>query len=359
MRAARVVIQTLAVIPLLASALYGLAGLRVLPAGFLLAGATYLPPSWLAPIALLIAIGCWGLGAKRTSAAVVAAYAIGVVPYSDFSLWTSRSHSPASSAKLSVMALNVQYYSFGAHNVFQAIKSVDADVALLSENVLDASEAEAAQRELFPRSFRMGKSGETAIASKYPILEFKEVELPTFQASLSGPGRLEDLETKAHRSFTHAVIDVDGLRVDVLSVRLIAGRAPATDPLSQLAWGLYLMRSQNAEVALLKSYLSRIKGPFIFGGDLNAPPSSPVVQSLRELATDAYSATHHVGAPTFRVRAPLIRIDYLFGSRDLVPLRARRVEIEVSDHFPVFAEFQLPRPRAQARKRATGELNAP
>ncbi len=359
MRAVRAVFKAAAAIPLLASILHGLAGLRVFPPGSVLAGSTYLPPSWLAPIALVVAVGCWMVGGKKTSAAVAAAYAIGVLPHGDFSLRTDARQPSASAATLSVMALNVQYYSFGVHNVVQAIKSVDADVSLLSENVLDASEAEAARQELFPRSFRMGKAGETAIASKYPLLDFKEVELPTFQASLSGPSQLESLQRGPHRSFSHAVIDVNGLPVNVLSVRLIAGRAPATDPLSQLGWGLYLMRSQNAEVEFLKSYLRRVQGPFIFGGDLNAPPSSPAVQSLRELATDAYSATHHIGSPTFRVRAPLVRIDYVFGSSDLLPLQARRIEIEVSDHFPVFAEFQLPRPRAQARKRAAGELDRP
>jgi endonuclease/exonuclease/phosphatase (EEP) superfamily protein YafD len=152
---------------------------------------------------------------------------------------------------------------------------------------------------------------------------------------------------------------VDGVPVNLISVRLIAGRAPATDPLSQIGWGVYLMRSQNAEVEFLKNYLARLKGPFIFGGDLNAPPSSPVVQSLRGLATDAYLATHHIGKPTFRVRAPLLRIDYVFGSGELIPLGSRRVEIEVSDHFPLFAEFQIPRLRAQAPTRAGDKLRAP
>ena len=359
MRAARAALHALAAILLLASLLHGLAAWRAFPEGSPLSGASYLPPSWLGAVVLLLAISAWILRARRMCVVLAGVYGIAVLPHSDFSLRADPREPSAKAARLSVLALNVQYYSFGVQSVVKAIKGVDADVALLSENVLDGPEAEAVARELSPSSFRMGKSGETAIASKYPILDFKEVELPTFQASLWGPDQLDKIEARPHRSFSHAVIDVDGVQVNLLSVRLIAGRAPAADPLSQIGWGLYLMRSQNAEVEFLKNYLSHLKGPFIFGGDLNAPPSSNAVHKLRGLATDAYLATHHLGKPTFRVRAPLLRIDYIFGSSDLVPLRSRRVEIEVSDHFPLFAEFQIPSLRAQAPTRAGGNPLAP
>jgi len=358
MKAARTGLQSVAALALLCIVLHALAAWGVFPQGSLLSGASYLPPWWLGALTLPISLACWMVGAKKTGIGLVVAYAIGVVPHSDFSLNTRAAPAPVNAARLSVVTLNVQYYSFGVENVVRAIKQLDPDVALLSENVLDESEAQTVVRELHPRSFRMGRSGETAIVSKYPMVSFKEVELPTFQASLWGPNTLERAQDRPHRSFSHAVIDVDGTRVNVLSVRLIAGRAPATGPLSQINWGLYLMRSQNTEVAFFKNYLAHLKRPYIFGGDLNAPPSAPAVRSLGEVAMDAYMATHHLGKPTFRVRAPLLRIDYLFGSGDLIPLQSRRVDIEVSDHFPVFAEFQLTRLRAQ-RPRASVETDAP
>jgi endonuclease/exonuclease/phosphatase (EEP) superfamily protein YafD len=351
----RIALGALAAIPLTASLLHAAASYGMFPSGSPLAGASYLPPSWLGALVVPIALACWIARARKVSFALVASYALGVLPHADFSLRTGARKSDLSGGNLSVVALNVQYYSFGAEKVAQAIKKLGADVALLSENVLDAAEAEVVQRELYPSSFRMGKSGETAIASKHRILEFKEVELPTFQASLTGPSRLDQSQAGVHRSFSHAVIEVDGTPVNLISVRLIAGRAPASDPLSQISWGLYLMRSQNAEVEFLKSYLAQLKGPFVIGGDLNAPPSAPVVRALRELASDAYLATHHLGKATFRVRAPLLRIDYLFASTELVPVDSRRVDVEVSDHFPVFAEFQLPRQRARAPIRSSGE----
>src|SRR5262249_25867106 len=160
-------------------------------------------------------------------------------------------------------------------------------------------------------------------------------EFPTAQASLVGPNHLEHAEQESRRSFVHAVIDVGGTSVNVLSVRFIAGRAPRTDLLTELRWGVHLMRSQMAEVNFFKQYLSRIKGPYVFGGDLNAPPSAFVIRSLRQVAADAYLARHHFGKATFRVQLPLLRIDYLLSSPEITALESHRVEVEVSDHYPV------------------------
>ena len=353
MKAARVVLWALAGVGLLASFLHLAAHCALFPSGSPLSGASYVPPSWLGALVLPVALGCWLARARKASVALLASFAFGVLPHADFS-WRSKARRPNPAAsRLSVVALNVQYYSFGIQKVVQALKQIDADVALLSENVLDESQAQEVSAALHPSSFRMGKSGETAIVSKYPLLEFKEVELPTLQASLSGPSHFEQGESKIHRSFSHAVIDVGGASVNVLSVRLIAGRAPAADLITQVDWGLYLLRSQNSEVEFLRSYLAQLKGPFVIGGDLNAPPSAPAIQSLRVVAKDAYLATHHLGKATFRVRAPLLRLDYVFASPELMPISARRVDVEVSDHFPVFAEFQLSSQHEQASTRSS------
>jgi endonuclease/exonuclease/phosphatase (EEP) superfamily protein YafD len=246
---------------------------------------------------------------------------------------------------LSVIALNVQYYSHGLENVVRTLNELDADVYLLSENVLDAAGAERARRLFAPRDFRMGRPGETAIASRYPVLSFKEVDFPSTQPSLSGPNWLGNgAASREHRSFSHAVLDVKGTRVNVVSLRLIAGRAPESNLLAQLEWGAYLIRTQAEELATFERYVAQQQGPLIFGGDMNAPPSATIVKALREHFTDAYLAQHFFGATTFRVRpVSYLRLDYLFSSRNVQPLSSRRVDVEVSDHYPVFAEFALPR----------------
>lgn len=339
---ARSISRLLASAVVVASCLFALAKWHAFPKAPAIAGASYLPPAWL--FALVVpAVSCSiAVRSRRFAWAAAGAFLLLVLPFADFRLRSRGSSTATAAQRLTVVALNVQYYAHGLENVAGALNRLDADVALLSENVLDAA-GEARAQELFaPRTFRMGRSGETAILSRYPVVSFREVDLPTAQASLSGPNQLGQPEGQ-RRSFTHAVLDVNGTRVNVLSLRLIAGRAPEGSLLAQIEWGLYLVRSQAAEVDAFCSYAAALQGPVIFGGDMNAPPSASAIGRLEEGYRDAYLARHFVGKPTFRVHpTPYLRLDYLFSGRDVPVLASRRVDVEVSDHFPVWAEFALP-----------------
>jgi endonuclease/exonuclease/phosphatase (EEP) superfamily protein YafD len=326
---------------LAALALHASGCLGVFPPGSTLSGVSYLPASWWTPVVLPLAVGGWALRRRRLALALIGAFAVVIAVAGDFSL-RRRPRSPAGvERKLSVVALNVRGYRDGRAEVLRALNDIRADVALLSENVLTPEEAEEMRKEALPAEFRMGRSGETAIISRYPILDFKEVDLPHRQVSLFGPNSLEKRDETPFRSFVHAVVDAEGSPVHVLSVRLIAGRPPANDPWNQLQWGLYLLRAQADEFAFFENYVRQLKGPFVFGGDLNATPPSFGVRRLSAVALDSYLALHSIGRPTFRVSAPVMRLDYLFASPELTPVRADRLDVVVSDHFPVYAEYRF------------------
>src|SRR5258707_15378506 len=110
MRAVRTALQTVAAIPFLCIALHALAGWGTFPQGSLLSGASYLPPWWLGALVLPVSLACWMAGAKKTGLGLVIAYGIGVLPHSDFSLRSSAKPPTANATRLSVVALNVQYY---------------------------------------------------------------------------------------------------------------------------------------------------------------------------------------------------------------------------------------------------------
>ncbi|MFL5399987.1 MAG: endonuclease/exonuclease/phosphatase family protein [Myxococcales bacterium] len=327
--------------------LHGLGGLGVFPPGSTLSGVTYLSASWWTPVVLPLAVGGWALRRRGLAAALIGAFAVVIGVAGDYSL-RRRPPSPAGvEQKLSVVAWNVRGYRDGRAEVLRALKAIGADVALLSENVLTPEEREQVRKEVLPAEFHMGRSGETAIISGYPILDFKEVDFPDRQVSLFGPNSLEAGDKAPFRSFVHAVVDVRGLPVNVISVRMIAGRPPANGPWQQIRWGLYLLRAQADEFAFFENYLRRLKGPFVFGGDLNATPPSFGVRRLSAVAPDSYLALHSIGRPTFRVSAPLSRLDYLFASRELTPVRSARLDVMGSDHFPVYAEYRLSPERMQ------------
>ena len=93
---------------------------------------------------------------------------------------------------LKVAALNVQFYRAGREQVANAVKSMDADVVLLSENAVPPEEVPELEALFAPLHFYAGRSEETAIVSRHPLRDVKEVELPSFKASLRRPNRLED-----------------------------------------------------------------------------------------------------------------------------------------------------------------------
>jgi len=327
--------------------LHALGCLGVFPPGSTLSGVTYLSASWWTPVVLPLAVGGWALRKRGLAVGLIGAFAVVIAVAGDFSL-RRPPRSPASAErKLSVVAWNVRGYRDGRAGVLRALKDIGADVALLSENVLTPEEREQVRKEVLPAEFRMGRSGETAIISAYPILEFREVDLPDRQVSLFGPNSLENGDEAPLRSFVDAVVDVRGSRVHVISVRMIAGRPPANGPWQQVRWGLYLLRAQADEFAFFENYLRQLKGPFVFGGDLNATPPSFGVRRLSAVAPDSYLALHAFGRATFRVSAPLSRLDYLFASRELTPVRSARLDVMGSDHFPVYAEYRFSPERMQ------------
>ena len=316
--------------------------------GGFLDGLDYLPSWSLSLLVVPLVLAYWALQQRRLALVCVTTFLVLVFVEEDHS-WPGRHVPTAPGAPvLKVAALNVQFYRAGREKVANAVKSMDADVVFLSENAVPPEEVPELEALFAPLHFYAGRSEETAIVSRYPLHDVEEVELPSFQASLRRPNRLEDRRTRGHRSFLHAQLDIEGFVVHVISIRFIAGRPPSKRPGDQLEWGRYLVKTHHEEGAFFLDYLSRLKGPVIFGGDLNAPPSARVIRRLADVAQDAYLATHWWGRPTFDVKFALLRLDYLFGMNGAVPLESSRLSHVVSDHYPIWARFALTQPDGRA-----------
>ena len=284
----------------------------------------------------------------RISFLMLTVYVIFLFAYDDFSFLKSNAPEFDESTKtqsISAAALNVRYYSFGLEKIIETIQSIDADLYLLSENEITPAQLEKLTTEIAPKKFFMGQQEGTAIISRYPIVEFKEVLLPSHQASLHYKNKVEKQHLKPRRSFVHAIVDVNGVSINAISVRFIAGRAKSRKPSDRLKWGFYVLESQVKELQFFQQYIEKLEGPVIFGGDLNATPSSFVVRRLSENATDAYLADHFWGGFTFRtieLSIAFARLDYLFCANQIKPVRSKRLNMVISDHYPLYAEFLIP-----------------
>ena len=324
----------------LASLLYHI---DLLPESSFLYGIDFIPPLWFFPAVAIAVILAWA--SRRGTAALVLSvmYGILLAGFGDVAIpfFQERADPGPRSQTMSVAALNVRYYSYGLDKVLDEVKRTNADLMLLSENVLAEDQISHVEKVLAPSSFRMDHENGTAIVSRYPIVSYNEITLPSHEASLSGGNDIDSMDAHPHRSFSHAILNVNGTRVHAISIRFIAGRPKDHSFRENLLWGRYLLRVQKQEVEFFTEYLSRLKGPIVFGGDLNAPPRSKTMRELEKIARDAQIEHNFWGGVTFRTEFPTLRIDYLFGMNGMESTAAHRLNDEVSDHFPVYAEFRF------------------
>ncbi len=330
----------------------------VVPDGHSLTMFTFIQPLWTVPFALIGFVTARSLGYHRIQGWLVVIPLVNIVLYEDYNVPSRQRARPVPLVfpTLKVMAWNVQYYDFGVEKVIAAIKNQNPDVVLLSEHILDGLGSK--QKKLYeamvkPYRVYTGDFGDTAILTKLPVLEAEEVFLPSRQTNLVGANLLEEQILNRHRSFMRVRVNVDGAPVDVISIRFIAGRAKSEAPVDTVPWGIYLWETQKREVRFFVDYIRSLgTGAIIFGGDLNAPPSSWSIGQVREVGRDTYMDHHWYGDYTFRSKIfrfqkkknmPMIRLDYIFASPEIETEKVSIEKINLSDHDAVIGEYMIPR----------------
>jgi endonuclease/exonuclease/phosphatase (EEP) superfamily protein YafD len=79
--------------------------------------------------------------------------------------------------------------------------------------------------------------------------------------------------------------------------------------------------------------------PTIFGGDFNSPATDVVHRQLARDFVDAFPAAGTGWGNTFHRRLPVLRIDHIYATRHLTPVRCHTVVTRHSDHRMVVADF--------------------
>jgi len=79
----------------------------------------------------------------------------------------------------------------------------------------------------------------------------------------------------------------------------------------------------------------------ILCGDFNEGPGSRTYHRLSELLTDAWKTVGKGSGFSFSSSGPWERIDYIWHSKGVTPVKAWITRTSASDHLPVLAEFSL------------------
>ena len=155
-----------------------------------------------------------------------------------------------------------------------------------------------------------------------------------------------EVRNPAQRDQQVTVTRPDGSSIEVVNVHLTTA---ATDLRfwNRSTWTSHrINRAQRRkELTVTRQVLEQTtnfpNSPTLFGGDFNSPASDIVHRQLDRDFVDAFATAGTGWGNTFQRRLPILRIDHLYATRHLTPVRCRTVTTRHSDHRMVVADFLI------------------
>lgn len=84
------------------------------------------------------------------------------------------------------------------------------------------------------------------------------------------------------------------------------------------------------------------EGPVLLAGDFNAEPHAAELATIHARLTDCWPLVGRGRSATFPSHRPRRRLDYVFASPELRPVRATVLRSDASDHRPLVVDIMLP-----------------
>ena len=116
---------------------------------------------------------------------------------------------------------------------------------------------------------------------------------------------------------------VAGIRIEEMTVScMVTHLSPQREAIAQ-------------QVPRLMEISSSLPFPKLLIGDLNVHPEDPLIGLLLE-EFHTFSLE-----PTFPAESPVKKIDYILFSKEFRPIRGGVIEVELSDHLPLYVELEI------------------
>jgi endonuclease/exonuclease/phosphatase family metal-dependent hydrolase len=168
----------------------------------------------------------------------------------------------------------------------------------------------------------------------------------TGRSAIMTRGQVGEIILNPMKHSQHATIKLDGQAIDCVNFQL---KSAITDMRmwQPSCWKKHAanrktQRKQvNLSLTILKDGYSVPRRPVVAAGDFNAPASDPLHDLLRRNFIDSFSEVGSGWANTWHRRIPFQRIDYIYTSPELKPVRSCNVVIPASDHLMVVSDFIL------------------
>jgi vancomycin resistance protein VanJ len=256
----------------------------------------------------------------------IAAAALVLFGFLGFNLPLGARNAPQNSLKIRVLTFNTHVGLAGAARIGEVIRREKPDIVCLQEvRGLGVSGDEMQKmREILPHWY-FAHHDEVATLSRFPIEEtrvhpVKNTWRVILETQIMVRGRL--LSVWNTHFITDRAVPKNGARV----VRSLGGSAPLR---------LHQMRQ-------LMNVVPKDAPRVLVMGDFNNPPRGLVYRRLASRWTDAFRAAGTGFGYSYRSDLPLMRIDYIWASRDVRVLAAHVSPHRASDHSAVIADIAIP-----------------
>ncbi|MFY0253137.1 endonuclease/exonuclease/phosphatase family protein [Chitinophaga sp. 30R24] len=340
--------------------------------------APYISPAWFWPISfitlafpfllglLVVFLVGWLFFNYRYALLSLMALLLGWKPISAFVAF----HLPAgnkpvnNSNSLTVMSYNVSQFGlyrekdskYNRQAMFAMIRKQDLDIACFqdfytSEKKNDFNNREDISREMslpyrfFSSDFNRNgmQHWGSIIYSRYPIIASDKVKMSVGPLSESliyadiikndDTVRIINMHLESYR-FNEK---------DYSAIRKIKNQEDtglkATKSIVQKMREAYIRRSQQADI--VGDFIRQSPYPVIVCGDFNDTPASYTYFTIKGNLQDAFLQKGLGIGRTFTGLAPTLRIDYIFVSAHFKVNSFRKINSDLSDHYPVIASLSL------------------
>lgn len=297
----------------------------------------YIPPSVFGMLNLLslgfpilmiiniILLICWIISWKKRAAIFLVLSLFFIIPTRR---WINYTPTKKETPNLKLISFNGKFGGLGNENIYDYLNKQNADVVFFQEydnkKPLDGF-------QYFENSRPIVK-----IQSKFPIIESGEVKTDV------STGMCLYADIKVNGKIIRFVnVYMEPFFLDKKMVKPTKDMEVNEEKAKKVLHMLIpTFKKHQTQIDQIKEFINRSPYPLIVAGDFNAVPNSYEYYKVSEDLEDTFLKVGKGSGTSFHDFKFPMKIDHIFSSKSITPI-SYKVDrsVEISDHFPVIAEF--------------------
>jgi endonuclease/exonuclease/phosphatase family metal-dependent hydrolase len=224
------------------------------------------------------------------------------------------------------MTFNVQLMHKGTDNVLAAIRQSNPDVFCLQECNSAPERPIVDQVKTGMLTYEIAYAHGLIIGTRLPLVSSRVVRLDPGRPMLEATIRFRE------RDITIANVHLIPIFIDRYLLE-----SPGIIPDHLRIAGA----ERDIQLKSLLSYASSLTQPLVLCGDFNAPAATGFHRALSERLTDAFATVGSGFGYTIPAKFPLMRLDYVYVSHEVIVRRCFVPDAVASDHRAVVADLKI------------------